>query len=86
MKLIWKSMSSLIALLAFTSIAFGAEPIPLRAGPVTMIFDAENAFLRYVRIGPHEVVRGINAPIRDQNWATVAPRVSNLRVENRGDK
>ncbi len=62
-----------------------AEPIPLRAGPVTMSFDAENAFLRYLRTGPHEVLRGINAPVRNQNWATVAPKVSNLVVDDRGD-
>ena len=63
----------------------GAEPIPLRAGPVTMSFDAENAFLRYLRTGPHEVLRGINAPVRNQNWATVAPRVSNVAVDDQGD-
>ncbi|MEO2016354.1 MAG: hypothetical protein ABGZ53_18505 [Fuerstiella sp.] len=62
-----------------------ADLIPLRAGPVTMVFDADNVFLRYVRIGPHEILRGINAPIRNQNWSTVAPEVSNLRVEQRGD-
>ena len=65
--------------------ATAIEPIPLRAGPVTMSFDAENVFLRYLRVGEHEVIRGINAPIRDQNWATVAPQVSNLEVYNRGD-
>ena len=60
-----------------------AEPIPLRAGPVSMVFDAENVFLRYIRVGKHEVLRGINAPIRNENWATIAPKVSNLRVEQR---
>ena len=62
-----------------------ADPLPLRAGPVTMSFDVENAFLRYLRTGPHEVLRGINAPVRNQNWATVAPEVSNLVVDDRGD-
>ncbi len=61
------------------------ELIPLRAGPVTLVFDSDNVFLRYVRIGSHEILRGINAPIRDQNWATLAPQVSNLRVENQGN-
>jgi hypothetical protein len=72
-------------LLTIASTARTADPIPLRAGPVTMVFDADNVFLRYIRVGPHEVLRGINAPIRDQNLATVAPRVSKLHVENRGD-
>ena len=62
-----------------------AEPIPLRAGPVTAVFDADNVFLRYIRVGRHEVLRGINAPVRNQNWATIAPQVSNLRVEQRND-
>jgi hypothetical protein len=62
-----------------------ADPLPLRAGPVTLSFDAENAFLRHLRTGPHEVLRGINAPVRNQNWATVAPEVSNLVVDDRGD-
>lgn len=50
-----------------------------------MSFDADNVFLRYLKVGEHEVIRGINAPIRDQNWATVAPQVSKLKIENRGD-
>ncbi len=80
-----RKLAPLLALFAMTARAHAAEPIPLRAGPVTMVFDADNVFLRYIRVGPHEVLRGINAPIRDQNWATIAPRVSNLRVEDRGD-
>ncbi len=70
---------------ALTSIAPAFETIPLKAGPVTMVLDADNASLRYIRIGSHEVLRGINAPIRNQDWSTIAPKVSNLRVENRGD-
>ena len=50
-----------------------------------MVFDADNVFLRYIRVGQHEVLRGINAPIRNQNWATITPKVSNLQVEQRDD-
>lgn len=85
MKMLSKPMSLLLGLFALTSTAHAAEPIPLRAGPVTMVFDAENVFLRYIRVGPHEVLRGINAPIRNQNWATIAPEVSNLKVDQRDD-
>ena len=85
MKILSRSMSLLLGLLAVTSTGQAAEPIPLQAGPVTMVFDAENVFLRYIRVGSHEVLRGINAPIRNQNWATIAPEVSNLRVMNDGD-
>ena len=76
-----RSLWVAIALLVTASIAQAAEPIPLRAGPVTMLLDADNVFLRYIKVGPHEVLRGINAPIRNQKWSTVAPKVSNLHVE-----
>ncbi len=70
---------------AQAAVVRGAELIPLRAGPVSMVFDAENVFLRYLRVGPHEVLRGINAPIRNENWATIAPQVSNLQVVQEED-
>jgi hypothetical protein len=38
---------SVILLLALTSITEAIEPMPLRAGPFTMVFDADNVFLRY---------------------------------------
>lgn len=75
----------LVTLNAFAQLASAREPIPLRAGPVSMVFDADNVFLRYIRVGKHEVLRGINAPIRNENWATIAPKVSSLKVEQRDD-
>ncbi len=83
-RLSW-SLCILLSLLSLAGSAFSREPIPLRAGPVTALFDADNVFLRYVRVGPHEVLRGVNAPIRNENWATIAPTVSKLKVKNRGD-
>jgi len=79
-----RRMGLFIGLLTVTVTLEAGELIPLRAGPVTMVFDADHVFLRYLRVGSHEVLRGVNAPIRDQNWATIAPRVSNLQVDNRG--
>jgi len=73
------------AILYLTSLSLAQEPrepIPLRAGPVTAVFDAGNVFLRYIRVGRHEILRGINAPVRNQDWATVAPKVTNLEIEN----
>ena len=80
-----KTASLLLALSTLTSTLSAREPIPLQAGPVSMVFDADNVFLRYIRIGEHEILRGINAPIRNQNWATIAPQVSNLQVFQRED-
>lgn len=85
MKLILKTIALLLALGSLRSITIAGEPIPLHAGPVTMVFDADNVFLRYLRVGQHEILRGINAPIRNANWATIAPKVSNLQVEQRDD-
>ena len=65
--------------------AHAAALIPLRAGPLTLQFDAENAFLRYIHAGTNEILRGIYAAVRDQNWGTVRPEVSNLEVDNQGD-
>lgn len=71
--------------LPFLGIANAAEPIPLRAGPVTMVFEPDNAFLRYIRAGDHEILRGITAPVRNQFWGTVLPVVSNVKLDDKGD-
>ncbi|HUQ94135.1 MAG TPA: hypothetical protein VM120_20810 [Bryobacteraceae bacterium] len=61
------------------------QPLPrtveLTAGSMTMIFEPQLGFLRYLRYGDAEAVRGIYAAVRDQNWGTVAPRISRLRVQ-----
>jgi len=66
----------------------GAEthrPIELRAGPLTMQFEPQTAFLRQIRLGDHEVVRAIYAAIRDQNWATITPQVAIHEQEVKAD-
>jgi hypothetical protein len=62
-----------------------AERMRLCAGPLTMVFEPDTAFLRYVRLGDQEILRGVYAAVRDRNWGTVAPKVSNLQVEDSGD-
>lgn len=52
------------------------QPIELRAGPLTLLFEPQTAFLRHIRLGDHEVVRAIYAAIRDHNWATILPQVT----------
>jgi D-apionolactonase len=58
-----------------------AGPVALKAGPLTMIFEPETAFLRHVRLGDFEVIRAIYAAIRDENWATVLPQINNLETQ-----
>ena len=66
----------------FAADIHAAAPIPLRAGPVTMIFEPDNAFLRYVKVG----LRGITAPVRNQFWGTVLPVVSHVELSDKGDQ
>ena len=58
-----------------------ARPVALKAGPLTMTFEPETAVLRHVRLGDFEVVRAIYAAIRDENWSTVLPQLSNLQAQ-----
>ncbi|MCZ6681403.1 MAG: hypothetical protein O7E52_29665 [Candidatus Poribacteria bacterium] len=63
------------------------EPLPeqkaLRAGPLSLIFEA--ADLRYIRLGDHEILRRVYVAIRDRNWDTIAPALSNVQIESADD-
>lgn len=50
-----------------------------------MVFDRENAFLRHVRFGDSEVLRGIFAAIRDQDWDTIPFSVHDFELEQSAD-
>lgn len=54
------------------------EQIPLRAGPLTMIY--ENGDLRYIKLGEKEIVRRLYVAIRDRNWGTAANVLSNVQI------
>jgi hypothetical protein len=57
----------------------------LRAGPITALFEPEIGFLRYLRYGNREVVRGIYGAVRDSAWGTIAPQASELQVDQHAD-
>src|SRR3954451_6809863 len=57
------------------------EPVVLTAGPLTMQFEPLTGFLRYIRLGDHEIVRAIYGAVRDQNWGTVPPHLTNFIQE-----
>src|SRR5438105_1412269 len=61
------------------------QPLELRAGPLTMLFEPATGFLRYLRLGEHEVLRAIYGAVRDQNWGTVLPIISKLRTDIQPD-
>ncbi|MBW3623011.1 MAG: hypothetical protein KY468_06320 [Armatimonadetes bacterium] len=69
-------------------IFYGTDnPLPeqksLRAGQLTLLY--ENGDLRYIRLGEREVIRRIYVAVRDRNWGTVPPRLSNVRLEEGED-
>jgi hypothetical protein len=55
------------------------ERVPLRAGPLSLIYEAGD--LRYIKLGDQEILRRIYVAIRDQNWGTVPPALSNVRLD-----
>jgi hypothetical protein len=63
------------------------EPLPkqhqLYAGPLSLIY--EGGDLRYIKLGDQEVLRRIYVAIRDHNWNTVLPVISNEQIEASGD-
>jgi D-apionolactonase len=63
---------------------FGTEvPEPkvktLRAGALSAVFD--NGALRYIKLGETEVLRAIAFLVRDENWGTFTPEISNLKIK-----
>jgi D-apionolactonase len=65
--------------------ALGVDLIHLSAGPLTMLFDPANAFLRDVRLGDQEILRAVFGAVRNRNWDTVTADVGHVRVDERGD-
>lgn len=59
--------------------------IPLSAGPLSLLFDRENAFLRYVCWGDQEIVRGIFAAVRDRNWNTIPFEIADFDIQQTSD-
>lgn len=55
-----------------------ADLLPLRAGPLTLLYDPALGLLRRIRLGEREVLRGIYTAVRDHNWGTVPPQVREI--------
>ncbi|MBT3605639.1 MAG: hypothetical protein HN521_21460 [Candidatus Latescibacteria bacterium] len=62
-----------------------SEQVKLNAGPVSVLFEPELGFLRYIKLGDREILRGVYVAVRDHNWGTVAPKVDNVNVESSDD-
>lgn len=62
---------------------YGTEEEPqatriVRSGALTATLQSGN--LRHLSIGEREAIRGIAFVVRDENWGTYVPRISNLEV------
>jgi hypothetical protein len=59
------------------------EPLPertaLRAGPLSLLYEAGD--LRYIKLGEREILRRVYVAVRDRNWGTILPRLSNVQME-----
>ncbi|HEX7954876.1 MAG TPA: hypothetical protein VF523_17575, partial [Burkholderiales bacterium] len=55
----------------------------LNAGPMPV--EVDNGQLRYLKVNGVEVLRAIGFLIRDKNWGTATPAISNLKVDQRTD-
>jgi len=55
----------------------------LNAGPISVELD--NGNLRYLRLGDVEVLRGVAFLVRDENWGTCMPTLSDRVVDQRAD-
>ncbi len=55
----------------------------LKAGPMSVEFD--NGQLRYLKVNGVEVLRAVGFLVRDENWGTYTPAISNLKVDQRAD-
>jgi hypothetical protein len=55
--------------------------VRLRAGPLKLLY--ENGDLRTIRWGDAEVLRRIYVAVRDRNWGTIPPVLSNVQIEAR---
>ncbi|MBN8994245.1 MAG: hypothetical protein J0H94_03395 [Rhizobiales bacterium] len=67
---------------------FGTEekvepPVVLTAGKLTAELEAGN--LRYIRFDGVELLRAVSYIVRDRNWGTYNPVISNLEVEEKPD-
>ncbi|MGE0241883.1 MAG: hypothetical protein AB7F09_15410 [Parvibaculaceae bacterium] len=60
-----------------------APPRVVRAGELSAEFEAGN--LRYIRFAGIEMIRAVSFIVRDRNWATYTPALSNLLIEQDAD-
>jgi len=59
------------------------EQIPLRAGPVSLVYEAGT--IRYVKLGDTEILHQVYSAVRDHNWGTVPGVLSDVEMDIKDD-
>jgi hypothetical protein len=59
------------------------DELLLNAGQMGMYLD--NGALRYITADNHELIRMIYAAVRDKNWLTITPLISDQKIEKKED-
>ena len=59
------------------------KQIDLKAGPLNLFYEAGD--LRYIKYGDKEIIRRIYVAVRDRNWDTVKPVLSNVKMDIKDD-
>lgn len=59
------------------------DTLPLRAGPVSLIYTGGD--LRYIRVGDSPILHRLYVAVRDHNWDTIPAALSDLTIEAQDD-
>src|ERR1700742_1340794 len=59
-------------------------PRIMKAGPLTLEFETGN--LRHLRYDGREMIRAISFVVRDKNWGTYAPQITNLNFHEEPER
>jgi len=59
------------------------QQIPLRAGPVSLIYTGGD--LRYIRVGNSPILHRLYVAVRDHNWDTIPAALTNVTIDDGGD-
>ena len=59
------------------------KQIDLQAGPLNLFYEAGD--LRYIKFGDKEIIRRVYVAVRDHNWDTVIPVLSNVQMNIAND-
>lgn len=57
--------------------------IPLRAGPVSLIYTGGD--LRYIRVSSSPILHRLYVAVRDHNWGTIPAALTDVRIDDAGD-